>query len=218
LLGADEYDVAGAATGVVERDRILGPHRVESGDVVVAMASSGLHSNGYSLVRSVVRTAGWQLDRDVPELGRPLGAELLEPTRVYAGDILDLIEAGVQIHALSHVTGGGLAANLARVLPPGLLAEVERSTWSPAPIFGVVAELGRVPRDDLERTLNMGVGMLAVVPLDQVDAVVGRLAARHVRAWVAGRVRADDGTSDGTVTRGAKGVDGGAVALLGDYA
>jgi phosphoribosylformylglycinamidine cyclo-ligase len=218
LLGADEYDVAGAATGVVERDQILGPHRVRSGDVVVAMASSGLHSNGYSLVRSVVRTAGWQLDRDVPDLGRPLGAELLEPTHVYAGDILDLIDAGLEMHALSHVTGGGLAANLARVLPPGLLARVDRSTWTPAPIFSVVAELGRVPREDLERTLNMGVGMLAVVPADQVDDVVARLAARQVRAWVAGRVGVDDGPGDVTVTRGAKGVDGGAVALLGDYA
>jgi phosphoribosylformylglycinamidine cyclo-ligase len=217
LLAPDEYDVAGAATGVVERDRILGPQRVVAGDVVVAMASSGLHSNGYSLVRSVVRTAGWSLDREVEELGRTLGAELLTPTKVYAADILDLIRSGPELHALSHVTGGGLAANLARVLPPGLMAEVDRSTWRPAPIFGLVQGLGGVPPEDLERTLNMGVGMLAVVPEASVDNVVRRLAERDVMAWPAGRVRDDDLAPD-EPSRGAKGVDGGAVALVGTYA
>ena len=129
---------------------------------LVAMASSGLHSNGYSLVRTVVGAAGWELDRDVPELGRTLGAELLEPTRVYAGDVLDLVDADLDLHALSHVTGGGLAANLARVLPPGLLARVDRSTWAPAPIFGLVAELGGVPprrpRADAEHGRRHGRG------------------------------------------------------------
>jgi phosphoribosylformylglycinamidine cyclo-ligase len=218
LLEPDEYDVAGAATGVVERDLILGPHRVSAGDVVVAMASTGLHSNGYSLVRSVIASAGWQLDRDVPELGRTLGAELLEPTRVYASDVLDLLAADLDLHALSHVTGGGLAANLARVLPAGLLARIDRSTWSPPPIFGLVGGLGRVPGDDLERTLNMGVGMLAVVPADAADAVVARLATRDLTAWVAGDIAADDGEATAGVTRGSKGVDGGAVALSGEYA
>ncbi len=216
LLGPEEYDVAGAATGVVERDRILGPHRVRAGDVLVAMASSGLHSNGYSLVRSVVAAAGWSLDREVPELGRTLGAELLEPTRVYAGPLLALLDSDVEVHALSHVTGGGLAANLARVLPPGLLARVDRSTWSPAPVFRLVGELGRVPAADLERTLNMGVGMVAVVPPASADEVVGRLEAHAVPAWVAGEVLADDGSTDG-VARGSKGVDGGAAALSGSF-
>ena len=117
LLEPDEYDVAGAATGVVERDDILGPERVRPGDVVIAMASSGLHSNGYSLVRHVFFTgAGWALDREVAELGRTLGEELLEPTRIYSLDCLALIGAA-DVHAMSHVTGGGLAANLARVVP-----------------------------------------------------------------------------------------------------
>jgi phosphoribosylformylglycinamidine cyclo-ligase len=217
LLGPDEYDVAGAATGVVEHDRILGPARVRAGDVVVAMASSGLHSNGYSLVRRVVADAGWALDRDVPELGRTLGEELLTPTRVYAADVLDLVGSGLEVHALSHVTGGGLAANLARVLPPGLRVDVERGTWSPAPIFGLVGGLGRVPQGDLERTLNMGVGMLAVVPPESVDATVARLQSRDLTAWPCGEVRADDGTPQADESRGAKGVDGGAVALVGTY-
>ena len=198
LLGPDEYDVAGAGTGVVEADRLLGPDRVGDGDVLVAMAASGLHSNGYSLVRHVLlSTAGWQLDRDVPELGRPLVDELLEPTRIYARDCLALID-GVEVHAFSHVTGGGLAANLARVLPTHLSAAVDRSTWSPAPIFGLVRDLGGMAVDEVERTLNMGVGMVAVVAAADADRAVGLLIGRGVPAWVLGTVT----TGDGTVTVG----------------
>ncbi|MFL6100480.1 MAG: phosphoribosylformylglycinamidine cyclo-ligase [Actinomycetales bacterium] len=217
LLAPDEYDVAGAATGVVEHDRMLGPARVRAGDVVVAIASSGLHSNGYSLVRRVIGDAGWALDRDVPELGRTLGEELLTPTRVYAADVLDLVGSALDVRALSHVTGGGLAANLARVLPAGLRADVERGTWSPAPIFGLVGALGRVSHADLERTFNMGVGMLAIVPPESVDAAVARLQSRDLAAWPCGEVRPDDGTAQPDESRGAKGVDGGAAALVGTY-
>ena len=186
--------MAGAGTGVVEADRLLGPDRVRSGDVLVAMASSGLHSNGYSLVRHVLLDrAGWQLDRDVAELGRPLGEELLEPTRIYARDCLDLIEA-VEVHAFSHVTGGGLAANLARVLPRHLSATVQRPSWTPAPVFGLVREVGGMDQDEVERTLNMGVGMVAVVAPDAADRAVQALAARGVPAWVLGSVADGDGT------------------------
>jgi phosphoribosylformylglycinamidine cyclo-ligase len=195
LLGPDEYDVAGAGTGVVEADRVLGPERVRDGDVLVAMASSGLHSNGYSLVRHILlERTGWALDRSVPELGRTLGEELLEPTRIYARDCLALVDA-VDVHAFSHVTGGGLAANLARVLPAGLSATVDRSTWSPAPVFGLVAEQGGVERGELERTLNMCVGMVAVVAPDDADAAVRLLGGRGVPAWVAGRVATGDGST-----------------------
>ena len=194
LLGPDEYDVAGAGTGVVEADRVLGPERVRDGDVLVAMASSGLHSNGYSLVRHVLlERAGWSLDRLVPDLGRSLGEELLEPTRIYARDCLALIKA-VGVHAFSHVTGGGLAANLARVLPPTLSATVDRGTWSPAPVFGLVREQGAVEQAEIERTLNMGVGMVAVVAPDDADAAVRLLDERGVPAWVAGTVTAGDGS------------------------
>jgi phosphoribosylformylglycinamidine cyclo-ligase len=220
LLGPDEYDVAGAVTGVVEADEVLGPERVGPGDTLVAMASSGLHSNGYSLVRRVLEVAGWGLDRDVPELGRTLGEELLEPTRVYAQDVLDLArggrEDGIDVHAVSHVTGGGLAANLARVLPRGVEAVVDRATWTPAPVFSLVRQLGSVPLDDLERTLNLGVGMVAVVGAEGADAAVARLAARGVPAWVLGEVReARPDDTDGRLTQGAKGVDGGAVRMVG---
>jgi phosphoribosylformylglycinamidine cyclo-ligase len=219
LLEADEYDCAGAATGVVEYANILGPHRVVAGDVVVALASSGLHSNGYSLVRKVFAAAGWALERPVPELGRTLGEELLEPTRVYARDLLTLIRTeGLDIHALSHVTGGGLAANLARVLPPDAFARVDRSTWTPPAIFELVRELGQVPLADLERTLNMGVGFVVVLPAAQGDRAAATMAALGIDAWTLGQVSdlAVAPIQDGVeVVRGTKGVDGGSVQVVG---
>ncbi len=219
LLEPDEYDVAGAATGVVEYADLLGPQRVAPGDVVVAMASSGLHSNGYSLVRRVIASAGWSLDRHVDEFGRTLGEELLEPTRLYTQPVLDLVrQPDVHVHALSHVTGGGLAANLARVLPPGTLATLERSTWTPPPVFGTVQRLGRVPRTDLERTLNQGVGFLVVLPADQADRAVAHAASAGIPAWVVGEVTTiDRATTTVEVVSGAKGVDGGAVQVLGEH-
>ena len=191
LLERDEYDLAGAATGVVERDRLLGPDRVRVGDVLVAIGSSGLHSNGYSLVRHVIAQAGWGLDRHVAELGRTLGEELLEPTRIYSRTCLDLI-ASVEVHALAHVTGGGLANNLARVLPDSVLATIERSSWQPAPVFGLIQELGGVDDADLEATLNQGVGMVAVCPAAAADAAVEVLAGHQVPAWVCGTVASAD--------------------------
>jgi phosphoribosylformylglycinamidine cyclo-ligase len=190
LLAADEYDVAGAGTGVVEADELLGADRVRPGDVLVAMASSGLHSNGYSLARHVFFTVGaWDLDREVAELGRSLGEELLEPTRIYSLDCLALArEPGAGLHALSHITGGGLAGNLVRVLPEGMRAEVDRATWSPQPVFGLVGAVGGVPAAELERTFNQGVGMVAVVDPGGVDATLRLLQDRQVPAWVCGRV------------------------------
>ncbi|QOK23087.1 phosphoribosylformylglycinamidine cyclo-ligase [Janibacter indicus] len=222
LLDPDEYDVAGAATGVVEHDEVLGPDRVAAGDVVVALASSGLHSNGYSLVRRVIAAAGWELDRHVDELGRTLGDELLEPTRIYSKALLDLVRAdGIDVHALSHVTGGGLAANLARVLPQGTIARVDRASWTPPPIFSLVGELGAVPRADLERTLNMGIGFVAALPQAGVDAAIARSRAAGIDAWVLGEV-ADAATTDPVagveVVQGSKGVHGGAVQVVGEHA
>jgi phosphoribosylformylglycinamidine cyclo-ligase len=203
LLGPDEYDVAGATTGVVEADRLLGPARVRPGDAVLAMASSGLHSNGYSLVRHVVARAGWGYDRDVPELGHTLGEELLTPTRIYAKACLALArQAGV--HAMAHVTGGGLAANLARVMPDELHATLHRATWTPAPIFDLVRRLGDVPQPDLEATLNCGVGMVALLAPAAVDQGVALLADHGIDAWVAGEVKAAEGP-------------GGTVELVGQY-
>jgi phosphoribosylformylglycinamidine cyclo-ligase len=193
LLGPDEYDIAGATTGVVERDNILGAHRVEVGDAVIAMTSSGLHSNGYSLVRHVLLTqAGWSLDRHVDELGRTLGEELLEPTKVYALDVLDLI-AKADVHAMSHITGGGLANNLARVIPDGMAAVLDRSSWTPPAIFQLVQQVGGVSQADIDATLNMGVGMVAILPQDQVPAALAALQARGVWSWPLGEIVASEG-------------------------
>ncbi|WP_034266958.1 phosphoribosylformylglycinamidine cyclo-ligase [Actinospica robiniae] len=188
LLDPDEYDVAGAATGVVEADELLGPDRVRAGDAVLAIGSSGLHSNGYSLVRHVLlNQAGWALDRQVPDFGRSLGEELLEPTKIYAKACLELARR-FEIHTFAHVTGGGLAANLARVIPAGLHARLERSSWTPAAVFQTVGEVGGIDRLELEKTLNMGVGMVAVLPAGQADAALRELEALGQRAWVLGEI------------------------------
>jgi phosphoribosylformylglycinamidine cyclo-ligase len=208
LLEPDEYDVAGSTTGVVEADRLLGPGRVRPGDVVIAMESSGLHSNGYSLVRHVLLTsAGWSLDRQVDELGRTLGEELLEPTRIYARACLALADR-TRTHAMSHVTGGGLAANLERVLPVELAVTVDRRTWTPQPVFDLVRRVGDVPQPDLEMTLNCGVGMVALTEPEDADAAIGVLGEHGVRAWVAGEVRVDESP---------RGELGGRVELTGQH-
>lgn len=190
LLAPDEYDVAGACTGVVEADEVLGAERVRAGDAVIGYASSGLHANGYSLVRHIVARAGWELDREVPEFGRSLGAELLEPTRIYAQSALDLISSGV--HAYSHVTGGGLAANVARILPAGLVATIDRSAWTVPPVFSVLGALGSVPDLDAEATWNLGIGWVAVVGAESVDEHLRRAASAGLDPVLLGSVLATD--------------------------
>ncbi|MEZ7788268.1 phosphoribosylformylglycinamidine cyclo-ligase [Actinomyces naeslundii] len=224
LMAPDEYDVAGAATGVVEADRMLGAEKVHAGDVLVALGSSGLHSNGYSLVRRVIEHAGWDLEREVPEFGRALGQELLEPTRLYTRVCLAMLEtlsspaAPGPVHALSHITGGGLAANVARVLPAGLIADVDRASWTVPPVFSTVRELGSVPWEDLEGTLNLGVGMVAVVDPSAVDAILRVAEGSDIPAWVLGEVHeARTYEAQDRVVSGTKGVDGGAVDIHGAY-
>ncbi len=186
-LGPDDFDLAGAATGAVEADAILGAGRVRPGDAVIAMASSGLHSNGYSLVREILRRAQLDLERELAELGRPLGEELLAPSRIYARDCLALAGDG-DVHAYAHITGGGLAGNVARVLPPGADAVLDRGTWQPPAIFGVLAGAGAVPAAEMQRVFNMGVGMTAVVSRSSTDAALRVLVSRGVTAWVLGEI------------------------------
>jgi phosphoribosylformylglycinamidine cyclo-ligase len=201
LLAADEYDLAGAVTGLVERDKILGPERVAAGDRVLALASSGLHSNGFSLVRRVLlQQAGMRLDAFVDELGQTLGEELLTPTRLYAKPVLSVI-AATEIHAASHITGGGLAGNLARVIPAGLHATLDRSTWRPAPIFGLVQRVGQISQPDLEAALNLGVGFALVLPAASVQPAQDILRDWGIAAWDCGGVEPG----------------GGGVSLVGQY-
>ncbi len=191
MMKAGDYDVAATAVGVVEADEILGPDRVRAGDAVIAMASSGLHCNGYSLVRHLLRTSGADLSE--PFGSATLGDALLTPTRIYALDCL-AAAAALPVRTFAHVTGGGLAGNLGRVVPDGLVAEVDRSTWTPAPIFRWAAEAGGIARAEMERTFNQGVGMVALVDPAAADDLVSLLAARGVPSWVAGAVRAGEGT------------------------
>ena len=214
LLEPDEYDVAGAGTGVVEADRLLGADRVRSGDVAIAMPSSGLHSNGYSLARRVLLGDGGPgLSTYVDDLGRTVGEEMLEPTRIYAQDCLDLID-NVDVHAFSHITGGGIAANLARVLPMHLAIEIDRATWTPGPVFAVIAA-GGVERAEMERTFNMGMGMVAIVNSGDAGNALARLRDRGLDAWVCGvvRDRAEGEAGDAE----AKGGAGGAALVVGEH-
>lgn len=205
LMGADDYDISGTGVGVVEADAVLGPDRVRPGDVVIGMGSSGLHSNGYSLARKVLLDIDrMSLTGHVEEFGRTLGEELLEPTKIYAKDCLALI-AETDVRTFCHVTGGGLAANLARVLPAGMVAELDRGTWNPAPVFKMIAQRGRVERAEMEKTFNMGVGMVAVVAPEDADRALAVLTARHIDCWTLGTVKK------------AKDIDSARAVLLGDH-
>jgi phosphoribosylformylglycinamidine cyclo-ligase len=193
-FGPDDFDLAGAATGVVDADRLLGPDRVRPGDVVIGLAASGLHSNGYSLVRAIIDAprAGLDLDSQPAELSQSLGLELLTPTRIYARDCLALT-GECAVRTFAHVTGGGLAANLARVLPPDADAVLDRGSWQPAPIFGLLAQRGDVEPAEMERVFNMGVGMAAVVAAADCDRALRLLADRGVPSWVLGEISPGSG-------------------------
>ncbi|AKV59713.1 MULTISPECIES: phosphoribosylformylglycinamidine cyclo-ligase [Corynebacterium] len=190
VMNPDDYDVSATAVGVVEADELLGPHLVREGDIIIGMASSGLHSNGYSLARHVLlERAGLPLDGHIEELGRTLGEELLEPTRIYALDCLELA-AECEVRTFCHVTGGGLVGNMERIIPEGLVAEMRRATWTPGQIFRTIRSVGQVPDAEMEKTFNMGVGMVAVVSPSDRDRALAILAARHIDSWVLGEVRA----------------------------
>jgi phosphoribosylformylglycinamidine cyclo-ligase len=217
LLGPDDYDVAGAAVGVVEAADLLGPERVQHGDVVIAMQSSGLHSNGFSLVRHILASADVAYTDSNADLG-VVGEALLVPTRLYTSPLVALLEElPGAVHSLSHVTGGGIAANLARVLPVGSWVELDRSTWSPPPVFRVLSDLGGMKLEDAEGTWNLGIGMIAVVRGDAATGVMASLRAQGIESWVAGRVSVG-ATPEGDFEQNAKGVNGGAVRLVGSFA
>jgi phosphoribosylformylglycinamidine cyclo-ligase len=216
VMAPDDYDIAGAAVGIVEADAVLGAERVGAGDVVVGMASSGLHSNGFSLVRHVLAERGIALTDRVDDLGGVAAEALLEPTRLYTLPLLGMLEQGTGIRAISHVTGGGIAANLARVLPRGLAVEIERGAWDVPAVFGALAGLGGFALEDAEATWNLGLGMLVVVGAGDADRVIAASGAAGIPAAIVGRVERAPADLAGWV-QGAKGVDGGAVRLAGRF-
>ncbi|MGI8760840.1 MAG: phosphoribosylformylglycinamidine cyclo-ligase [Jatrophihabitantaceae bacterium] len=194
LMDPGEYDVSGTGLGVVNADAVLGAARLRPGDVLIALGSSGLHSNGYSLARHVLLERGGLALDATPALlgGRTLADELLTPTRIYALDCLALA-AETGAHAFVHVTGGGLAANLARILPRGLEAVADRSTWTPQPVFELIATTGGVNREQMELSFNLGVGMIAVVAPERAGDTLALAAARGLAAWTLGEIREGGG-------------------------
>jgi phosphoribosylformylglycinamidine cyclo-ligase len=206
VMGPHEYDLSATGVGVVEESDLLGGERVEVGDVVIAMPSTGLHSNGYSLVRAVLLGAGrLRLDTVIDEFGsqRTLGEELLTPTRIYAKDCLNLAME-CEVRAFAHVTGGGIPGNLVRVLPDHVDAVVNRSTWRPQPVFDLIQAKGRIEDIEMESTFNMGVGMFAIVSAADADRAMAYLLGRGVKAWQAGEIIEGSGSVQmiGSHTRG----------------
>jgi phosphoribosylformylglycinamidine cyclo-ligase len=183
-LAPGGLDLAGFCVGLVDEGDLLGPKRVEAGDVLVGLPSSGVHANGFSLIRQIIEEAGLGLDERPSELGRSLAEELLEPTAIYAPTVLAAARRGL-VHAAAHVTGGGIAENLGRALPDELGADLDRSAWDVPPVFGWLASTGNVDEADMLRTFNMGLGMIAVVPEarsnDAADALKGTVVGRVVR-------------------------------------
>jgi phosphoribosylformylglycinamidine cyclo-ligase len=188
MYNEGEYDVAGCIVGLVERGRILDGRRVSPGDVLVGLASDGLHTNGYSLARHVLfDKAGLTVDRYIPELGQTLGDALLAPHRCYAPAVLPLLDE-FDVHAMAHITGGGFYDNIPRALPADCQAIVERRTWEVPAIFRLIQQFGNVPDAEMYRTLNMGIGLVLVVPAEQGIAIVRRLNAAGERATLIGSV------------------------------
>ncbi len=187
----NEYDLAGFSVGVVEKSEMMNNDNVREGDVIIAMPSSGVHSNGFSLVRKVFDVEGDELFKFVPELGMKLGEALLTPTRLYVKPVKALRRAA-NVHSLAHITGGGFYENIPRAIPKGLTARVYRDKVRVLPIFDIIAEKGNIPERDMFNTFNMGVGMIATVPEEDVNAALEALRNEGVDAYVVGEVIASD--------------------------
>ena len=184
-----EYDLAGFVVGVIERKRVLNSKSIVPGDVLIGLPSSGLHSNGYSLARKVLLDVGrLKLRQQVPELGRSLGEELLEPTRIYARMTRGLF-AKYPIKGAAHITGGGIPGNLPRILPEGRRAWIDRRTWPVPPVFDLIQKIGRVSRDEMDRTFNNGLGMILVVGKRHVDDVMSMLKKMRERHFMIGEIK-----------------------------
>jgi phosphoribosylformylglycinamidine cyclo-ligase len=190
LLDHDEFDIAGAATGAVDADKLLSADQVRKGDVIIAMPSSGFHANGFSLVRHIIKTKKLSLEAHVSEYGKSSGEVFLTPTEIYTLDCLALIKVlEKNLRTFSHITGGGIAENTARVIPQGLSARYDRSTWSLPVEMDYMAAIGGVPQGDMERTWNCGIGMVAIVDPSVADLAIKSLSARGMKAWIAGDIQ-----------------------------
>jgi phosphoribosylformylglycinamidine cyclo-ligase len=191
FYAAGEYDLAGFAVGAVERSEIIDGSAVQAGDLILGLRSSGLHSNGYSLARKVLlEHAALDVNQHVAELGRPLGEELLEPTRLYCADLVAMLDEGLRPHGMSHITGGGWPDNIARVIPDGLCAVCERAAVPVPPICTLIQRLGGVAPDEMYHTFNMGVGMALIVEAAAAELFIQFLSERGVPVSVMGAIEA----------------------------
>ncbi len=183
-----EYDLAGFAVGVVDRPKIVDGKTIKSGDVIIGLASTGLHSNGYSLARRVFfEKAKLTVASTLPEVDRTLGELLLTPTRIYAKQVLSLIQE-FPIKGIAHITGGGITENLPRVLPGGVRARINRKAWTVPPVFEALSRLGQVDREEMYRVFNMGIGMILVVPPDAVFGVLKKASSLGDHGWPIGEM------------------------------
>ena len=183
----DDYDLAGFAVGVVDRDKILDKNKMQPGDVVIALPSSGLHSNGYSLVRKVFDVENADLEQYYGELGCELGEELLRPTKIYVKPVLAAMDVA-DVHGVSHITGGGFYENIPRCIPDGLCAKIDKSSLRTPPIFSMLQRMGSIPEHDMFNTYNMGVGMTMIVAKDDADKALAALKENGQDAYVIGEV------------------------------
>ncbi|WP_016854671.1 phosphoribosylformylglycinamidine cyclo-ligase [Halomonas smyrnensis] len=193
MYEGNDYDLAGFCVGVVEKDEILDGSQVAEGDVLLGMASSGPHSNGYSLIRKILEVSDASLDTAID--GKPLGEALLAPTRIYVKPLLSLIkETDVPVHALSHITGGGLTENLPRVLPEGAAARVDVASWERPAVFDWLQQQGNVEENEMYRVLNCGIGMVIAVPADKADQARAHLQGLGETVYRIGEIvaRGDD--------------------------
>ena len=192
FYGPDEYDLAGFSVGLGDKSRLLTGETVKPGDAIIALASSGVHSNGFSLVRRVFDVENKDLNLYSDELGATVGETLLTPTRIYVKPLQALMDA-VELKAAAHITGGGFYENIPRCLPDGMCAKIRRNAVEVLPVFNMIAKLGNIPERDMFNTFNMGVGMCAVVPATQADAAVRTLEASGVHAYALGEVARGEG-------------------------
>ena len=183
----DDYDLAGFSVGLVDKEKVIDRSKVASGDAVIALASSGLHSNGYSLVRKVFDVENADLGAYIPELGKTLGDALLTPTRIYVKPVLAAIKTA-EVHGISHITGGGFYENIPRSVPDGFCAKIDKAAVKIPPIFKLLQEKGNIPERDMFNTFNMGVGMILIVSADTVDKALQTLKAEGEDAWVIGEI------------------------------
>ncbi|HSM62295.1 MAG TPA: phosphoribosylformylglycinamidine cyclo-ligase [Longimicrobiales bacterium] len=193
FYAADEYDLAGFIVGIVDRERVLDGSAIREGDALVGLASSGLHTNGYTLARRIVfEVMGLDVDDELPGTGRSVADELLAVHRSYLATLAPLLDEGV-VHGLAHITGGGIPGNLPRVLPAGTGAVVDRSAWEVPAVFRILQEAGRVQRDEMDRVFNMGIGMIAVVDAEDAERTRRSIQAAGVPARTIGRVVPGEG-------------------------